>query len=161
MNDEPREITDKEKIRHLEEKVKELEAIYNSCNSQYKTLWDKEIIAKERAEQAESRIKEFDLALQSLTPSGSEFVNDPQRCVEIVRQIRDGHLELIHKFAKRANDFESRLKKLQEAVDSHKRDYVEIVKKLDGNHFIIFLKDIGILNQELYKAVEQIRKEVL
>jgi hypothetical protein len=38
-----------------------------------------QLIASHRA--LEARVREFDLAMQSLTPGGSEYVNNPQRCV--------------------------------------------------------------------------------
>jgi hypothetical protein len=41
--------------------------------------------------EAQKRIEQLDrcrLALESLTPQGSEFVNDPERCVEYVRAAR-------------------------------------------------------------------------
>ena len=40
-------------------------------------------------------MKEYDLAMQSLTPGGSEFVYDPDRCVEFVRQVRKADFEMI------------------------------------------------------------------
>ena len=41
-------------------RTKELEAIYNSCNSQYKTLWDEEMIGKDKLEKAKTHIKELE-----------------------------------------------------------------------------------------------------
>jgi DNA repair exonuclease SbcCD ATPase subunit len=68
----------------------------------------------------EERVEKLDLVLQSLTPGGSEFVNDPKRCIEYVKDIREDQFRLIKKFATERNYFESRLKRLQEAVDEHK-----------------------------------------
>lgn len=39
--------------------------------------------------------KVFDMALQSLTAGGSEYVNDPKRCVEYVREVRETQHKLI------------------------------------------------------------------
>lgn len=34
-----------------------------------------------------TRCRKLDMALQSLTPGGSEYVGDPERCVKRVREI--------------------------------------------------------------------------
>lgn len=39
--------------------------------------------------------KVLDMALQSLTPGGSEYVNDPKRCVEYCREVRETQHQLI------------------------------------------------------------------
>jgi hypothetical protein len=46
---------------------------------------------EQQLNEAQKRIEQLDqcrLALESLTPQGSEFVNDPERCVEYVRSAR-------------------------------------------------------------------------
>ena len=49
------------------------------------------------ATEAQAEIGRYDLALQSLTPGGSEFVNDPERCVQFVKDIRHANFEMIKK----------------------------------------------------------------
>ncbi len=50
------------------------------------------LIARQQWDQATvallERVKALDVALQSLTPGGSEYVGDPDRCVAYVQ---DGH----------------------------------------------------------------------
>lgn len=49
------------------------------------------------------RCRELDMALQSLTPGGSEYVGDPERCVLVARKnlqnLRDKWMELVRKDA--------------------------------------------------------------
>jgi len=35
------------------------------------------------------------LALESLTPGGSEFVKDPERCVKFIRNVRENEKKLL------------------------------------------------------------------
>ena len=62
------------------------------------------------------RVKELDLALQSLTPGGSEFVNDPERCVAYCREIRNSQLRQIIKLSHRVKELEEQL---QTSRDAH------------------------------------------
>jgi len=52
------------------------------------------------------RADERELALQSLTPGGSEFINDPQRCVEHVRGVNSVRHRLLLKYKKRSDEAE-------------------------------------------------------
>ncbi len=54
--------------------------------------------------------KVFDMALQSLTPGGSEYVNDPKFCVERAREIRETHHRLIAKFGTEAKQLREALR---------------------------------------------------
>lgn len=42
--------------------------------------------------------KRCELALQSLTPGGSEYVNDPEACVAFIRKVRNHQFDVIKKF---------------------------------------------------------------
>jgi DNA repair exonuclease SbcCD ATPase subunit len=56
---------------------------------------------------AEAERDRYDMALQSLTPGGSEFVHDPERCVETVRALRRGEHEAAVKYAVRVKELEA------------------------------------------------------
>jgi hypothetical protein len=55
-----------------------------------------------------------ELALQSLTPGGSEYVNDPERCVSFVKNVRDKNFELIKQFKLERDEALARLASLEE-----------------------------------------------
>lgn len=52
---------------------------------------------------AETRVKERDIALCSLTPGGSEYVGDPAACVAYVRKVHESQHDTIMTF-KRERD---------------------------------------------------------
>ena len=49
----------------------------------------------------------YDRALQSLTPGGSEFVHDPERCVAFVQQARRGEMETMRRLAAKLKEYEA------------------------------------------------------
>jgi hypothetical protein len=80
--------------------------------------WDKERAElKARAEKAEAELLRYDLAIQSLTPGGSEFVHDPERCVETMLGLRRGEHDALIR-AKAANaDLALRLEQMRGALN--------------------------------------------
>jgi hypothetical protein len=64
---------------------------------------DEEIAAKD------ARIREWALALQSLTPGGSEYVDDPTRCVAFVREARELQHRVIGKLKRERDEARSSL----------------------------------------------------
>jgi hypothetical protein len=74
---------------------------------------------------AEAERDRYDMALQSLTPGGSEFVHDPERCVETVRALRRGEHEAAVKYA-------VRVKELEAERDEWEAAYKEAMKRGDG-----------------------------
>lgn len=62
------------------------------------------------------RVEELDLALQSLTPGGSEFVHDSIRCVAYVQDVIKTQLEQIKRFALRSKEVEKRVEELEDAL---------------------------------------------
>lgn len=54
----------------------------------------------------EAKYKEAMRALASLTPGGSEYVDDPARCVEFVRAVRTSEHKAIIYWARRAKKAE-------------------------------------------------------
>lgn len=72
--------------------------------------------------QKESNATEWELALISLTPSGSEFCGDSKRCVQFVRDFQAGqHKQIV--------DLTVKLKGVKALEDSHK-ELLEALKKL-------------------------------
>jgi len=55
-----------------------------------------------------AEVKRRDLLLQSLTPMGSEYVNDPERCAAYAKQVRQDQHELIKRKTGEAKDAFSR-----------------------------------------------------
>lgn len=53
------------------------------------------VTLRAQVEEAEARRLKFDIALQSLTAMGSEFVNNPERCVAYVKERQLSQHELI------------------------------------------------------------------
>jgi hypothetical protein len=56
---------------------------------------EKQVSRAQAFEWLVAKVREYDLALQSLTPGGSEFVSDPDRCVEFVKQVRQADFGII------------------------------------------------------------------
>ncbi len=61
--------------------------------------------------------RELDIALQSLTPGGSEFVNDPAACAAHVRKQRESQHETIKKFKLERDAFSDRLARIEECAN--------------------------------------------
>ena len=64
-------------------------------------------------------------ALESLTPSGSEFVNDPEACVAWVKKVRQGQLAVIRKFSQRLDSSRALTKGLRSALSDLVRACIE------------------------------------
>jgi hypothetical protein len=56
-------------------------------------------------------------ALESLTPSGSEFVNDIKRCVKFVRWSQSSRMAHIIKMTLRVRELEMQVSSLQRELD--------------------------------------------
>jgi hypothetical protein len=63
----------------------------------------------------------YDLALQSLTPGGSEFVHDPWKCVDTVRALRLGDHDAMIRFSKEAA-----------ALRAERDELVKALREVDG-----------------------------
>lgn len=74
-------------------------------------------VAREKADTLERERDEARRAIESLTPNGSEFVNDPKACVEYVKQNRHHLWESIKRFKYRSDALERRNAALVEAVE--------------------------------------------
>lgn len=137
MNDEPREITDKEKIRHLEEKVKELK------NSSKKWKEDRDVFflrngdlirlndtLREERDQAEFHLKEITDKWESLKFKMFDLE-------EKVKDAGTNYLEALRLatiYKEGWEQAEARLKRLQEAVDkneTYKRTHNKVVSLED------------------------------
>jgi hypothetical protein len=71
------------------------------ANGQVRTLVHDENIDRDDAAsivKALNSHRDWALALQSLTPGGSEYVDDPKRCVETIRVGQDGIWKALCKF---------------------------------------------------------------
>lgn len=55
-------------------------------------------------------------ALESLTPSGSEFVNDPERCVAFVRDHQASQMRVIVSFKKRVDELQKALEEIRSQI---------------------------------------------
>jgi cell shape-determining protein MreC len=83
-----------------------------------------EALDKIIADAQETRVSELEAesaqrmrALESLTPTGSEFVNDVEACVNYARTARTNLSELLKKAIKRAKGAEAENARLREALD--------------------------------------------
>jgi hypothetical protein len=64
-------------------------------------------------------------ALESLTPSGSEFVNDPETCTTWVKKVRHGQLEIIRKFSQEAKASKALAEELRAALSDLLRSCIQ------------------------------------
>lgn len=51
-------------------------------------------------------------ALEALTPSGSEYVDEVERCVQFIRDVRESQHQIIISLTKQRNELRDRLEKL-------------------------------------------------
>lgn len=65
------------------------------------------------AQSQSSRIKELERMIESLTPGGSEFVGDPQRCIDYTKEVAAGIPKLIQPLKSRIKELEEALEKIQ------------------------------------------------
>jgi hypothetical protein len=87
----------------------------NSCCDGYyirKACRDARAIIERQA----AEIRKLDLALQSLTPGGSEYVNNPERCVAYVREARESQHKAIVKFKSERDAITAECERLREAL---------------------------------------------
>lgn len=134
-------IQEVEKNKGLVERNEELEAELKSAKSQIDVDFQclrlggqERREAEQRAEKAESSLRKLDIILQSLTPGGSEFVNDPDRCVAYIKDVRETQHNMIKKLTMKN-------RKLKEAVEEH--------KKLVGTHN-------SLVDDALYRVADEI-----
>jgi hypothetical protein len=55
-----------------------------------------------------SEIRRRELLLQSLTPGGSEYVNDPELCAQRARETRAGLFRMLQRAVSQVRDMEAR-----------------------------------------------------
>jgi hypothetical protein len=69
----------------------------------------------------ETILKQYKRALEGLTPGGSEFANDPERCAAFVRDKMEHRHRLIVKFKLRGDkiltDYENTVKKTSKVIE--------------------------------------------
>lgn len=56
------------------------------------------------------------LALESLTPGGSEYFRDPERCVAVIRETRESQRKLLVEAVCRAKELRSTINNIIEAI---------------------------------------------
>lgn len=84
---------------------------------------------EDQRDRLRSRLQEAEAALQSLTPGGSEFVNDPWRCVKFARDARDiEHAALMKKHA-RLQEAEAERDKARAACNTYHEELNKWVGK--------------------------------
>src|ERR1041385_300451 len=66
----------------------------------YRTLEQENAALRERVRALEQERDKFSIALHSLTPGGSEYANDAEACVKVVREIRHQQHKVILSFKK-------------------------------------------------------------
>lgn len=111
-----------DKVRALQVELDERDAIIEAQQEEIVQLqgelrgWESDNVRiwADRAKKAEALVKEqekemerYDKALQSLTPGGSEFVHDPERCVRFVQGVRSTEIDMIKRLVqkgKRSHD---------------------------------------------------------
>lgn len=130
--------------------------------------------AAEALAAAEAERKRYDMALQSLTPGGSEYVSDPERCVEHVRERLHAQHDLIKKW-KLAKDVAERdaeylretvLPIKNQAIADAERDRDEWRRRADEKHdeVLALEADRGAAEKErdrLAKRVEELQQLII
>ncbi len=84
----------------------------------------------ERLTNLEAQLKEQEMLFQSLTPGGSEFVNNPKRCVDWIRDQVDSQHRLLMRALHRKKAAEARVEGLRKAVG--------LGLQYMGNHYEVY-----------------------
>ena len=88
-------------IKHARIIIDELRSRLQESVDEVRVLSTQVVDVEDQLFLLRSRLQEAEAALQSLTPGGSEFVNDPWRCVKFARDARDiEHAALMKKHAR-------------------------------------------------------------
>lgn len=82
-------------------------------------------------------------ALESLTPGGSEFVGDIQRCVEHVRHSRANQIKIMRDWIKRRNKQDVAVRALLEAARPHLFEDARILEAYKRVAELFNTKDIA------------------
>jgi hypothetical protein len=107
---------------------------------------------------AEKRANKAMRALESLTPRGSEFVNDVERCVAFVRESNESKMRAMRTWAKRTHAAESRLadllatnRRLEEAL----KDIVEVSQDESHPNKLMWIRNRATRAQRPKEAVSE------
>lgn len=101
-----------------------------------KGCYEAEMAADLRAvveEAVGEKVARYDLALQSLTPGGSEYVGDPERCVQFVKDTRQMQHETIVKAVKERKAAEAERDGMRGRLDEVNAIFGEIALNIQAN----------------------------
>jgi DNA repair exonuclease SbcCD ATPase subunit len=89
---------------------------YDECRCDLDEAVDRALAAETRAEKAERERDEARRAIESCTPGGSEYHNDPITCAIDIRKFRDAQHEMVKRSIARAKEAEARVAELEAAL---------------------------------------------
>lgn len=72
--------------------------------------------ANQERDAANARIAEWKRAIEALTPGGSEYVDDPERCAATIQRTRDIQMSVLRKQAKQIKELEAQNAELSAAL---------------------------------------------
>lgn len=76
------------------------------------------LLAQSALAERDKRTREWALALQSLTPGGSEYVDDPERCVEAAREGREFWRRATSEFKQQLAERDTEIARLRKVCGS-------------------------------------------
>jgi hypothetical protein len=94
-------------------------------------------------------LRKWELALQSLTPGGSEYVGDPERCVAHVRRSTESRWEFTKKTKIERDELQKENARLKEIIDG-----IQAIAKIDDDDCQFYEKENARLREALEKLVD-------
>ncbi len=162
-----------EMVKRLEEALQKAEEKYSNCLTEKESQIEQAVfMQRSRAEKAEERANTFDLALQSLTPGGSEFVNDPERCVDFVQGTRASQMNFMRAQKKVMMGLEDekkllseRMNGLEEALQKAEEKYSKMYNVMSEQNSLIATHldlpgDGRLLSEQVIEAFDKAEAKV-
>ena len=105
-------------------------------------------------ESENERLDEFRLALEGLTPGGSEYHNNIQRCVEFIQHAKKSGVRVAKKFKMRERGLEAKLKSVMDRVESMKTWDETALAKLGADGWAAACRDEADIILDILNTTE-------
>ena len=109
----------------VEARIMKLEADLAKEKEKVKEDGDFIEFLEQKINKLSDRVKGLDINLQSLTPGGSEYVNDPKRCVDYAKGVMHSQLHKIVELTKRVKALEEGITYLVDYDTSQLKELIE------------------------------------
>jgi len=124
---------------------------YNQSSQQYRSLFAAmATFAASEVSRVEAKIERIELSLLELTPSGSEFVNDPERCLEFIK----ARLSQSVRFAGERNEARKQAEDAKAEVSRVRRETLALLQKHEWDGGRLGVGQCPICSYEAYSHLK-------